>query len=370
MRILVHGLAGCTKGGIETFILGMAEHISDSITFDYVLEKDASKIKTKMPGKGATFYIAPKLKALANLICWNKLLKDRKGIDSAVYFNWYSMAWLFPAIIARIRGYRVIIHAHNNKLHNCGLIQHSLHLINRQIQKFMNIERLTNSELSAVFFFGNKPATIVYNAIDTAKFAYNESVRNQIRNKLKIQDKHVYGFSGRITYQKNPLFLIEIFNKINEIDSKAAFLVCGDGDMLDQTRNKAEYYGLKVIFTGFVTNVEDYYQAMDVFILPSKFEGLGIVLIEAQCSGLPCIASSDVIPINAKVTDLVKFVKLNKAPIIWAKSAIGFDAVNREKYASIIMQSNFNILNESTIFKKILYESKNDCALGEKSDDR
>jgi len=356
MRLLVHGLAGYTKGGIETFVLGMAEHMSDDVVFDYVIEKNVLYNKVKMPGKGDTLMIEPKRHKLANLKSWIKLLKERKEIDSAVYFNWYSMAWLFPAIIARLYGYRVIIHAHNNNLHNCGVLQRTMHSVGRFVQKIMKITRLTNSELSANFFFGNKPATMIYNAIDTKKFAFKEDVRNRIRKDLSIENKHVYGFAGRIAFQKNPLFLMDVFNEIKKIDADAAFLVCGDGDMMTETKNKADELGLYVNFVGSVSNVQDYYQAMDVFVLPSHFEGLGIVLIEAQCSGLPCVASADVIPQDAKVTDLVEFVKLADSPKKWAEKIADLMTIrNDRKHNTLIMgDSNFNLEKESLRLENVL----------------
>ncbi len=356
MRLLVHGLAGYTKGGIETFVLGMAEHMSDGIIFDYVIEKDFGTEIAKMPGLGETLMIQPKRRMLSNLIDWLKLLRTRKNIDSAVYFNWYSMAWLFPAMIARILGYRVIIHAHNNNLHNCGFLQRTMHAVNRQVQKFMKITRLTNSELSAKFFFGNKPAKMIYNAIDTTRFAYNEDVRNKIRNDLDVENKHVYGFAGRIAYQKNPLFLMDVFNEIKKIDADAAFLVCGDGDLMEETEKKAVDLGIEVIFVGSIPNVQDYYQAMDVFVLPSRFEGLGIVLIEAQCCGLPCVASADVIPQDAKVTDLVEFVKLDGNSVEWAQNAFDLakKKINRIAYCLKTEKSNFNIQKESVVLMSVL----------------
>ena len=258
-----------------------------------------------------------------------KDLEERRDIDSAVYFNWYSMAWIFPAIMARSKGYKVIIHAHNSNLHNCGFLQRTVHAVNRQIQKLMKITRLTNSELSERFFFGNKPAEMIYNAIDTDRFAFNKEVRDRIRKDLNIENKQVYGFAGRISYEKNPLFLMDVFKEIQK-EIRSCFLVCGDGDLMEETKARAHENGLSVLFVGFVSNVQDYYQAMDVFVLPSRFEGLGIVLIEAQCCGLSCVASADVIPGLAKATELVEFVPLNDNPDEMGRESNGVQA-SRQK---------------------------------------
>ncbi|WP_298771732.1 glycosyltransferase [uncultured Fibrobacter sp.] len=354
MRLLVHGMAGYAKGGIETFVFSMAEHMPDGIVFDYVVEKNEKNEVNQLPGGGDVLMIEPKRRMFANLLSWLKLLGARKKVNSAIYFNWYSMAWLFPAMIARLFGYRVFIHAHTNNLHDCGILQRIMHSVNRVVQRYMNITRLTNSELSAKFFFGNKPAKIIYNAIDIERFTYNEEIRKMMRMHCHVEKKHVYGFAGRMAYEKNTLFLMEIFKEIKKIDSDAAFVVCGDGNLMDETKEKASNLGIDVFFAGSVSNIQDYFQAMDVFILPSRFEGLGLVLIEAQCSGLPCVASADVVPQIAKVTDLVEFVKLADGSVEWAKKAKNMKSRNREEYASIIMNSNFNIAKESSRLKSIL----------------
>ena len=296
---------------------------------------------------------------LGNLIDWYKLFDARKNTDSAVYFNWYSMAWLFPAMIARLKGYRVIIHAHNNNLHDSSKLQRIIHNVCRQIQKLMSITRLTNSDLSAKFFFDNKPAEMIYCAIDTEKFAYNEKTRNEIRKNLSIEDRHVYGFAGRIAYQKSPLFLMDIFREIKKIDYRAAFLVCGDGDLIEETKAKAKRNSIEVNFLGLVSNLEDYYQAMDAFVLPSRFEGLGIVLVEAQCAGLPVVASADVIPKDAKVTQLVEFIPLKDNPEEWARVSCEsvFRVHKRLAFKDIIALTSFNITSESVRLEKILYNA-------------
>lgn len=363
MRLLVHGLAGYTKGGIETFVLGMAAHMSDDITFDYIIEDDGTK--TIMPGLGDTLFIAPKRRMIANLISWKKLLIERKREDSGIYFNWYSMAWIFPAIIARNLGYKVIIHAHNNDLHNCSILQRLMHQINRQFQKVMKITRFTNSDLSTKFFFGDKSADLIFNAIDVNKFAFCEEKRKQVREDLNLKNKHVYGFAGRLSFQKNPLFLIDIFAEIKNLDDAAAFIVCGNGELFEETKKRAEINNIDVLFLGSVSNINDYYNAMDLFLLPSRFEGLGIVLIEAQCCGLPCLASEGVIPLEAKQSDLLEFISLDSGEKKWAQKSIELAnrVYSRKQYSSLLKGTRFDIDVES----KILQDKLLDTCLSEKT---
>ena len=270
-RILVYGLSQDTLGGIETFLLNMNRFMSDETIFDYVIEGDHTIHQSEINKKGGKcFYISPKKKVFANLRDWKKLLKEQKDNYRIVYFNLYSLAWIFPITIALKQGYKVIVHAHNNKLHNCGIIQKTLHVLNRQYQKHLKIVRFTNSELSSRFFFGNKKAELIYNAINVDQFKFDEEKRNRIRRELAISENEtLYGFSGRVSYQKNPLFLIDIFHEISKIDSNARFIICGDGNLKKKTEEKALALGLDVLFIGSVKNIEDYYQAMDVFIFPS-----------------------------------------------------------------------------------------------------
>ena len=357
MKLLVHGVSLDIRGGIEVFLFEMSSHMPGDTVFDYVIEADEKDRNVSLPGEGEVLYVPPKGRMLSNLIGWSKLLSARRGKDAAVYFNWYSMAWLFPAMIARMKGYPVIIHAHNNNLHNVGAAHRLLHRVGRLLQRWMKITRLTNSELSARFFFGELPARIITCAIDTDKFAFREDTRRELREKLGVADRHVYGFAGRIAYQKNPLYLMDVFHQIALRDPSAAFLVCGNGDLLPEVKSRAAELGLDVIFTGAVPSVRDYYQAMDVFVLPSRFEGLGIVLIEAQCSGLPCVASADVIPTDAKVTDLLRFVPLGD-PAQWADAAVAASGrrVDRAACHAVLKASNYNVETEAGRLEIILKE--------------
>lgn len=255
--------------------------------------------------------------------------------------------------------YKVLVHAHNNMLHNCGFLQKTLHKMS--VSKFQkkSIIRLTNSSLSADFFFKNKAneATLIYNGIDVDKFAFDANKRNEIRKQLDIKDdEHLYGFSGRISYQKNPLFLIDIFKEVSNKDPKSRFVMCGDGDLLDNAKEKAKELGLNIIFTGSVLNMSDYYQAFDLFILPSRFEGLGIVLIEAQCSGLKCITSKDVVPELANVSGSINYVSLGESSSYWAKICVkNITNINERNQAKqIIKDSAFNSANASLSLEGLL----------------
>lgn len=356
MRVLVYGMSWDKLGGIETFLINMNKFMSEEMIFDYIIEGTETIHQEAIDEKGGkTIFIAPKRKMFQNIRDWFRVLKEKKKSHKIVYFNMFSLAWSVPVLIARMKGYRVIVHAHNNDLHDCGTILRTMHKVGRFLLKHMQIVRFTNSDLSAKFFFGNRPAELIYNAIDTEKFSFNPEIRAKIREELGLFEKHVYGFAGRIAYQKNPLFLMDIFSEIQKKDAHAAFMVCGDGDLMEATRERAKELELDVLFLGSVKDVQHYYQAMDCFVLPSRFEGLGIVLIEAQTAGLPCVTSKDVVPQEAKVTELLEYVSLDEMPERWAEVCVEqykrFAKESRISYGEGVLCSPFNIAREAIVLE-------------------
>ena len=359
MRILVYGLSGNKLSGIETFLLSMHHFMSEDIVFDYVIESQTSiHEQTIRQAGGEPFFIAPRRRILRNLLDWCRVLRQNKGRANAVYFNMFSLSWIMPILAARFYGYRVVLHAHNCDFHDCGWPQKLLHKLNRHVQKCIRMTRLTNSRLSSRFFFFSLPVQMIYCAIDTERFSFQADVRRSMRKKLGFEEKHVYGFVGRLSYQKNPLFLMDVFREIVKLDEKAAFLVCGDGVSMVETVQRAREYSLPICFTGSVINVCDYYQAMDAFVFPSRFEGLGIVLIEAQTIGLPCIASERVIPEEARISELLQFVPLEGGAEFWAQRAVEqlethCDA-DRSAAHRVTERTRFNIRTEAKVLEQAL----------------
>ena len=361
MRFLTYGLSADKLAGIETFLFNMNRYMPANDGFDYIVEGTSTIHQATIDSLGSrAIFISPKKHILQNTLDWNKLLrKEKKNKETAklVYFNMYSLAWIVPIMLCKIHGYKVAIHAHNNNLHDCGRLQRTVHNINRFIFQYIRIYRFTNSKLSARFFFGKRYAEMVYNAIDTFEFAFNIESRTKIRDELSVKNRNLYGFAGRLENSKNPLFLIDVFIQISKIDKNASFIVCGTGSLMDQMKEQAQKNNIDIIFTGTVSNLQDYYQAMDLFILPSRAEGLGLVLIEAQASGLPCVASADVIPHEAKVTELLDFIPLEQGPEEWAKlcmDKINTNYVDRIRYSSIIYNTNFEITKEAPRLDSLL----------------
>ena len=131
----------------------------------------------------------------------------------------------------------------------------------------------------------------------------------------------VIGFCGRFRTQKNPLFLLDVFAEYHRMVPDSLLMLVGIGELRSLMDERIEQLGIKdsVLFMGLQRDVSPYYQAMDAFLLPSLYEGLGIVYVEAQCAGLPCFASADAVPPEAKVTDLLHYVSLKESAEQWAQ---------------------------------------------------
>ena len=194
------------------------------------------------------------------------------------------------------------------------------------------------SKQANIWLFGKKIANsnkcfILNNGIEVEQFSFDENIRKEYRDKLNVKDDEILiGHVGRFSPEKNHKFILKCFSEIYSINSKYKLILIGEGKekekLLRKYSNKP--FMRNVIFTGIVKNVNDYMQAMDIFILPSVFEGLGMVLIEAQASGLPCIASLG-IPNEVNISKNVKFCKLKKEK--WIK--IIMDIPKQRNYSGI-----------------------------------
>ena len=173
--------------------------------------------------------------------------------------------------------------------------------------------------------------TILNNAIDLDKFKYNEKIRNDIRNELTIEQKVVIGHVGRFSPSKNHDFLMDVFSKVHQFNSETVLLLIGEGKVEDKIKRKAKRYGLEdsVMFLGLRGDIDILMNAMDVFVFPSKFEALPVVLIEAQANGLKCFASTGV-PTEVNISNTVDFISLDKSAKEWANEIMNCDMKHKD----------------------------------------
>ena len=203
-----------------------------------------------------------------------------------------------------------------------------------------------NSVMTSTNVVNANEYTFIPNAIDIDKFLFNESTRNAIRTKYSLENKHVIGHVGRFMRQKNHKFLLTLFKEILKQDTSIVLVLLGDGQLLDEMREYSKTIGIEnhVIFVGNVSNANEWYSAFDLFILPSIWEGLPVVGVEAQTAGLPCIFS-DSITREIALSDNVEFISLHEDKNKWVNAVlkkinnIGF----RGDTTELITAAHYNI---------------------------
>lgn len=215
---------------------------------------------------------------------------------------------------------------------------------------------------------------VINNGINIEKFRPCSSKREMIKKNLGFgEDAFVLGHVGRFSTEKNHSFLIDIFSKIHERIPNSKLLLVGDGELANEIRAKVNELCIEdsVVFTGNVDNVQDYYQGMDVFLLPSIYEGLSFVTLEAQAAGIPCVISTGV-PETAKIAQNVYRIDLANRQE-WIDKIIGLRQEKRLDNSVAIKQAGYDIKNtakqiRSLYFQDVCNGEKNVSELGSKQE--
>jgi glycosyltransferase EpsF len=331
MRIIkvLHILPEINGGGIERFLLNYySEMDKNIICFDFVkhvkmkgiLEDDFIKL-------GSRIYYVPSKKS--NLFNYGygiyKIIKSDNYDIVHVHQNFHSWPPLLLAKFLRVK--TRISHSHNFIFKESAL-KKGVNKINRFFIKKTATDFFACTKEAALWLYGQKlidsnEINIIKNAIEIDDFIFNKDIRDKKRIELEIKDKICLGHVGRFFKQKNHNFLIDIFNEVHKLNKNTILILAGNGDLFEDVKKKVNVLKLNncIRFLGVRKDVNELYQTMDLFVLPSIFEGLGIVAIEAQASGLKCFVS-DILPKDVNVSSDIEFLSINKSPKYWAKKII------------------------------------------------
>lgn len=337
-------------GGVETFLMNYYRNIDrDKIQFDFINMYDKLCFQDEIVELGGKIYNVPNVKKkpikyYKELV---KIIKENKY--NIVHVNMLSMANILPIIAAkRAKAKKIIIHSHNTSTPH-GMIRKILDKINKKIGIACATNLCACSEHAGAWMFGQKKEfTIINNAIELEKYSFDEKKREKIRKKLKIKNNFVIGHIGRFSEQKNHEFIIKIFSEVCKVNDNARLLLIGEGELEEQIKNMVKKMHIedKVIFAGTTNQVEEYLHAMDVFLLPSKFEGLGIVAIEAQAAGLKVVCSNEV-PVEAKITENIVFLPLNTEIKEWLKEIQNSNLSYMERKKITFKNNDYDIHKEA-----------------------
>ena len=358
-------------GGLETYLMQQFDHLDKTkVTYDFVNITSEDEIVFKDKILQASSHIYGVRSRHSNPIRhywqWIILLHRIAKNYKAIVLNSNSITYVFPIFIARFFGIPMrIMHSHNSGFEQeIGFAKKAVMKMNRCLLKWGATDYFACSQLAGKWMFGEKtPFTVIPNAIDCSKFCFDSEIRNEMRKSLHIEDKFVVGHVGRFTYQKNHGFLIDVFNEIHKINPKAVLLLIGDavGNMsyYEKAKQKVQQYGLTgcVQFLGMRNDVPLLMQAMDCFVFPSKFEGLGIVGVEAQAAGLPCFFS-DTITQELGITKLAHFISLNESPAKWAEIILNNRKTERKDMQPEIAAEGYDVKYEIHKLEKIYQGDK------------
>ena len=338
-KILIEGMSG-NLGGVETFVHNLYLVLKDKCQVDFITVDPKIPFQDEFESNGSKIHvITPRYKSVSQF---------KKDIYNVFKKNDYDVFWFNRTTLSSIDTIRlakkngvgtVICHSHQSK--NMGsAFTAVMHNINRKkVSKYVDYKAAC-SNVAAEYFFGNNisDVKIFPNAVNVSKYEPDSNRRKEAREKLGLKDELVIGHVGRFAREKNHKQLIDIFDNLSK-STNSYLLLCGVGELMEDAKRQVEEKGIesKVSFLGMRKDIPDIFQAMDVMILPSLFEGLPFVLVEAQASGVPCVVSDTVSP-EAKLTDIIDYVPLDAKEDVWKDAIL--------KYKNYEKVSKRDMLNE------------------------
>lgn len=332
VRIL-HILGNTQLGGAESRIMDLYRHMDRSVVqFDFVVHsKEEGYFNEEIRKLGGRIFRVPRFRVLnyfSYCRAWKKLLQEHRDADGRSEFHMIqghmtSTAAIYLPIARKCGIETTIAHARSAGVDK-GLKGILTRFLRRNLSKKADY-LFTCSELAGISVFGKKAVKqgrtrFLPNAIDCQKFAPDPLVREKIRRELGIENCYVIGHVGRFHYAKNHEYLLRVFAELVKRKTRDyVLLLLGEGSGMEDIRILSRELGIedKVYFLGNKSNVNDYYQAMDYFVYPSRFEGMPGTIVEAQTAGLRCLMS-DTICKEVIATELVTTRSISEDPGLWA----------------------------------------------------
>lgn len=363
-----HVVSGLKAGGVESMIYNYCSHLdSDNYSFHILYQHEPNQ-KNVEEFKKLGFKlkrIPSKLKhPLKNYFETKKYFKNN-NID-VVHCHMTMMNFIPLLAAKKLKIKTRICHSHNSDVRKKNIFIKIIESILKKICIFTATDLVSCGKEAGYYMYGLKNKyTIINNALNLDNYLFSDLKRKQIREKYDIpNDCFVIGHVGRFTEQKNHKFLIDVFKKILVKNQKVALFLIGDGELNKKIRERCEKENIDnhVYFIGVVDNVCDYYSAFDVFVLPSLWEGLPVVSIEAQTSGLKCIFSSNIDKNAIIYNKNAKLVTLDTSQ--WIENIIlnieKGNQYNRKVDMQLLHESGYDINVELDKLKKIYIGGNNE----------
>ena len=337
-KILIGYLIDGKKSGIDKYLLNVIDVIRKyDVEIDCLTNKNEAELKKRLDNMGVGLINIPTLKHPIKQYKEMIRITSQNNYDVA-YFN-ISEAFNCIGILAAKKNNvdKVIVHSHSSGVDSnkkyVRIIRNCIHNIAKKIIVNKADVLCACSDTAAMWMFSKTDSiSIINNAVDLKKFKFDKINREIKRRELGIENRIVVGHVGAFSYQKNSEFLVDLAFELKKINANYVILSIGDGTDLEKVKGKAVKYNVEdnIIFLGVRSDVDQLLSAMDVFVLPSRFEGLPIAAIEAQAVGLP-IVMSDTISRKSQMVSNCKFLSIKNSASDWANIIDKFSKMGKEK---------------------------------------
>ncbi len=342
--------------GVASFVMNYLRNLNhDEVQVDIVSYKEGDSVYyAEVEAAGGKMFFLPGIKNLPEhvKVC-NKILSDgRYDIihDNTLHIS-IPMMWCAKKAGVPVR----ILHSHNSKMGEtpAKAFRNRFFL---PVLRSLATNYAACSQLAGRAMFEDQEFTVIPNVIQTEKYRFDPTMRKSVQQKMNATDKFVVGTVGRLAEQKNPFFAMDVFECLQKQVPNAEYWWVGSGPLEKSVQDYVNQKGLSenVRLLGSRDDVTSLYQGMDVFFLPSLFEGLSIVTVEAQAMGLPCVVS-DVIPPEAEYTELLKRCSLQDSIEAWVEKIRNtqIKKTERKQYQEYLSESVFSDVGCGNRLKKI-----------------
>lgn len=354
--------ASLERGGAETSVMSYYRHTDrDRIQYDFVVHTPhRGAFEEEIENLGGRIHRLPRFRwtnLRAYMSAWRELLARNPGY-SVVHGHFFTISVVYLAVASKF-GIATISHSHANVPGSRGTL---IRAINWPSRRRVDLKVACSTEAARSFYGAGAvrrgEVVVIHNAIEVERFRFNPAARSAARCSLGLEGKFVVGHIGRFEYSKNHVFLLDMFAELRRSEPRATLLLVGDGSRRDEIESRIADLGLteSVVLTGVRSDIPDLLQAMDVFVVPSLYEGFGIVAVESQAAGLPTIVS-DRLPKDVHITSLVESVPLEAGIGTWAAAILKHrNSDARVSPTSEIGQAGFDVTEEARKLERLYLE--------------
>ena len=349
-----------TAGGISKIVSDYVLNLSNNVDSNIMTLKIVDDIFVK--NTNIKIFEVGTSKNIFKRMC-NEYKIIKSGNYDVIHINGDYCTRLVECFVAKKAGVKkIIIHSHSANTGKGSSLKKMIHVLLKKMFDYYATDFFACSDLAARWMFSKriykkKAYHFIKNGIDVEKYKYDSKIAKEIKDKLHINNKFIIGHIGRFQYAKNHNFLIDIFKESKEINKNTALILIGDGPLENQIKEKVKELKLEdsVHFIGNTKDAFKYYNAMNCFVLPSFFEGLPIVGVEAQANGLNTYLS-DNISRDTKIIDKVKYISLDKTAKEWADIIMNQKDENRNSAYKKVYENGYDIKTVVSNLERIYQE--------------